>query len=233
MNKLLKIAAMAWAGAKFNVLKFAKAFVDAVSGYGDSARDRFAKAYPMFGPREWRRLEQIGSGELLPDFFMKSDAFVGRLLRLNSSKRIQKALVDASELSVVRKGETKKVMLSELTEREEKELMDLLKEDGSMITPEKMRDRIRTLVVNVNKSRSLKKSRHPKDMLLDLVAAIKDLESFRDDEWDFADRHGLDGSTWSDETAQDHDDILEAIASARSRVRDLCREATGDEKLEI
>lgn len=233
MDKLLKIAAMAWTGAKFNIMKFAKAFVDAVANYGDAARERFSKAYPMFGPREWRRLEQIGSGELLPDFFMKSDAFVGRLLRLNSSKRIQKALVEASELNVIRKGVTEKVLLSELTEREEKELMELLKDDGSNITPEKMRDRIHALVVNVNKSRGPISLRRPREILDDLVEAVRELEVRRDEEWEFAEKHGIGAICWTEKDSEDHDEIVAAVVDARKRVRDLCREATGDGNLEV
>lgn len=232
MDKFLKAAAIAWTGAKFNIMKFAEAFVNAVASCGDAARERFSKAYPMFGPREWRRLEQIGSGELLPDFFMKSDAFVGRLLRLKRSKEFQKALVEASELNVTRKGKTEKVLLSELTEREEKELMELLKDDGSNITLEKMRDKIRTMVVKVNKSRGPISLRRPREILDDLVEAVRRLEILRDVERDFETDHG-NRLCWDHDVCEEHDELVEEILAARYKVRDLCREATGDGNLEV
>ena len=95
MEKYLKIAARAWAGATLNIKKFADAYVEAVGKFRDEAMERFSAAYPMFGKREWRRLGQIGAGSLLPQFFFKSDFFVGKLLNMTSSLRIQKALVQA------------------------------------------------------------------------------------------------------------------------------------------
>ena len=115
----------------------------------------------------------------------------------------------------------------------EKELLELLKDDGSKITPEKMRDRIHALVVNVNKSRKPISLRRPREILDDLVEAVRRLESLRDDEWDFADRHGIDGMFWDEDVSSEHDELLDDIQKARNEATRLVREATGNDKLEV
>lgn len=161
MEKYLKIAARAWAGATLNIKKFADAYVEAVGMFGDEARDKFSAAYPMFGEREWRRLGQIGDGRLLPQFFFKSDFFVGKLLNMNSSMRIQKALVGASNdgrIRVDRGNGPEKVRLADLTRKEEKALILLLSEENEKLSPDDLKLKYRTLVANVNKSN---RSRRP------------------------------------------------------------------------
>jgi len=96
MENFLKAAALAWAKTTLNIQKFADAYVAALLPFGDEARERFALAYPMFGPREWRRMELVGNRELLPQFMFKSDSFVGKLLKFPNSMKYQKALVSAS-----------------------------------------------------------------------------------------------------------------------------------------
>ena len=83
MKKYLNLAAKAWAKATLNIQRFANAYVEAVCEFGSDAVEQFKVAYPMFGDREWKRLEMIGNGELLPQFFFKSDYFVGKLLKMN------------------------------------------------------------------------------------------------------------------------------------------------------
>ena len=155
MKKFLNLAAKAWAKATLNIQKFANAYVDAVSEFGDEAIEKFTVAFPMFGEREWRRLTLIGNGELLPQFFFKSDYFVGRLLKLNSSMRIQKALVGASNdgrIRVDRGNGPEKVALSDLTAKEDKALVMLLSEENEKLSPEDLKCKFRMLVTKINKS---------------------------------------------------------------------------------
>ena len=155
MKRYLDIAAKAWAKATLNVQRFANAYVEAVGEFGDEAIEGFRSAYPMFGDREWRRLGQIGSGQLLPHFFMKSDSFVGKLLNLNSSMRIQKALVGASNdgrIRIDRGNGPEKVRLADLTAREDKALIMLLSEENEKLSSSELRLKYRTLVAKVNKS---------------------------------------------------------------------------------
>jgi hypothetical protein len=157
MEKYLKIAARAWAGATLNIKKFADAYVEAVGKFREKAMERFSAAYPMFGEREWRRLGQIGAGSLLPQFFFKSDFFVGKLLNLNSSIRIQKALVGASNdgrIRVDRGNGPEKVRIADLTRKEEKALILLLSEENEKLSPEELKLKYRELVARVNKSNS-------------------------------------------------------------------------------
>lgn len=155
MKKFLNLAAKAWAKATLNIQKFANAYVDAVSEFGDEAIEKFMVAFPMFGEREWRRLTLIGNGELLPQFFFKSDFFVGKLLKMNSSMRIQKALVGASNdgrIRVDRGNGPEKVALADLTAKEDKALVMLLSEENEKLTPSELKNKFRLLVAKINKS---------------------------------------------------------------------------------
>lgn len=277
MEKYLKIAARAWAKATLNIKRFADAYVEAVHKFGDEAMERFSAAYPMFGAREWRRLGQIGDGRLLPQFFFKSDFFVGKLLNLNSSMRIQKALVGASQdgrIRVDRGNGPEKVKLADLTRKEEKALILLLSEENEKLSPDDLKLKYRTLVANVNKSnRTSSKAwelrivgnrpvahfnracnmdvsdleyalecvsecrygtaRTGREILSDLVNVVIKLNSLRDDEWDFADRHGIDGMFWDENVSSEHDELLDDIQKARNKATRLVREATGNDKLEV
>lgn len=273
MEKFLKIAARAWAKATLNIKKFADAYVEAIGKFGDEAMERFSAAYPMFGAREWRRLGQIGDGRLLPQFFFKSDFFVGKLLNLNSSMRIQKALVGASNdgrIRVDRGNGPEKVKLSDLTRKEDKALILLLSEENEKLSPGDLKLKYRTLVANVNKSNAIHSvkweirtvggvkvahfnracnvdmieldevrrkiagsARTSEDILSDLANIVVRLNSLRDDEWDFADRHGIDGMFWDEDVSNEHDELLDDIQKARNEATRLVREATGNDKLEV
>ena len=155
MKKYLSLAAKAWAKATLNIQKFANAYVEAVGEFREAATEEFKFAFPMFGEREWRRLTLIGNGELLPQFFFKSDFFVGKLLKMNSSMRIQKALVGASNdgrIRVDRGNGPEKVTLSDLTSREDKALVMLLSEENEKLSPGDLRSKFRMLVAKINKS---------------------------------------------------------------------------------
>lgn len=276
MEKYLKMAARAWAGATLNIKKFADAYVEAVGMFGDEAREKFSAAYPMFGEREWRRLGQIGYGRLLPQFFFKSDFFVGKLLNMSSSIRIQKALVGASNdgrIRVDRGNGPEKVRLADLTRKEEKALILLLSEENEKLSPDDLKLKYRTLVANVNKSKRSSRpaweirivgartvahfnracnmevydledalervkgcrsgsARTSLEILNELANHIIKLESLRDDEWDFEEKHGQ-RDMWDDEVMKEHDELLDEIQAARDYATKLVREATGNDKLEV
>jgi hypothetical protein len=159
MKKYLNAAAKAWAGATLNIKKFADAYVEAVEKFGDEAMEKFSAAYPMFGEREWKRLGKIGTGQLLPHFFFKSDFFVGKLLNLNNSMRFQKALVGASNdgrIRVDRGSGPEKVAISDLTKGEERALALLLSEECEKMDPDELRSRYRFLVAKINRSNVIK-----------------------------------------------------------------------------
>ena len=278
MKKLLEKAARAWAGATLNIKKFADAYVEAVGKFREEAMERFSAAYPMFGKREWRRLGQIGAGSLLPQFFFKSDFFVGRLLNMNSSMRIQKALVGASNdgrIRVDRGNGPEKVNLADLTRKEEKALILLLSEENEKLSPDELKLKYRTLVANVNKSNKKcgvrwsirviggkrvahisracnldrgdidfirfrlggakgigKCGRMPREILSDLVNVVIDLNSLRDDEWDFEEKHGQ-RDMWDDDVVKKYNMLLKDIQYIRNNATRLVREATGNDNLEV
>lgn len=279
MKDYLKKAAKAWASAILNVKKFADSYVEAVFEYGAPAMDAFKSAYPMFGDREWTRLTLIGNGELLPQFFFKSDFFVNKLLNLNGSMRFQKALVGASNdgrIRVDRGNGPEKVELSDLTKGEEKALALLFSEENERLSKCELRTKFKMLISKINKSgmkhkpawefrivggrtvahfnrscnldegdleyalRTVRRGndvacagRPSSEIVKELVDAVCELESLRDDEWDFETENGPNRECWPAEAYDAHDKLLGEIQVARDRVKKLCREATGNDKLEV
>lgn len=154
MNKYLKTAAKAFAGATLNIQRFANAYVDGLKANESEAQLAFAAAYPMFGPREWKRFALVGHRRLLPQFVFKSDAFVGKLLRRSDSMDVQKALVSASKLGLLRvdRGQGPvSVTLDMLTGSEEKALTFLLNAEDAKLKPAQLIAKFRSMVATVNR----------------------------------------------------------------------------------
>lgn len=76
-----------------------------------------------------------------------------------------------------------------------------------------------------------KNNRSEMEILKDFLDAVPDHEYNRNEEWEFIEEHGDDPSYWSDEDAEEHDRILEAIRKSHDRLQALCREATGDDTI--
>ena len=68
------------------------------------------------------------------------------------------------------------------------------------------------------------------EILKDLIDAVMEYNSLRDDEWDFQDRHGHP-DFWDAEVNDEHDKLIADILASRRRVRDLLVEATGDDTI--
>lgn len=234
----LASAAKAFAGATMNIQKFAECYVEARRHFidrEDEAIDAFQAAYPMFGEREWRRLWLIGNYILLPQFMFKSDAFVGKLLRMNDHMKWQRALVSASEdgtLRVDRGDGPEKVKLSDLTSKEEKVLGMLLSEKDEKMSPEELISTFDGIVRKINKTRKKKGKRTPREILDDMSEEIVKYSSLRDDEWEFEAEHG-ERVNWTKRTCREHDELLGEIQTSRNRLTRLVREATGDKSLTV
>lgn len=69
--------------------------------------------------------------------------------------------------------------------------------------------------------------------LKELMDAIMEYNSDRDAEWDFVDDHGLDACGWTEEQAEEHDQILADIAKKREWIQGILRRVTGDVTLEF
>lgn len=160
IKAFLKSAAKAFAGATLNIQKFANCYVNARLAFQENEGkviEAFKAAYPMFGPREWRRFWMVGNNILLPQFVFKSDSFVGKLLKLEDHMKWQRALVSASEdgkLMVDRGNGPEKVSLSDLTKKEEKQLAILLNENDAELSPEMLIEKFSGIVRKVNKTKS-------------------------------------------------------------------------------
>lgn len=63
------------------------------------------------------------------------------------------------------------------------------------------------------------------EILKDLVEAIVEYNSLRDDEWDFDEENG-DRDFWDEGTNDTHKKLLSAIMESRNKVRNLLAEAT-------
>ena len=159
LRGFLKSAAKAFAGATLNIQKFAYCYVNARLAFQENEGEvieAFKAAYPMFGPREWKRFWLVGNNILLPQFVFKSDSFVGKLLKLEDHMKWQRALVSASEdgkLMVDRGNGPEKVSLSDLTRKEEKQLAILLNEKDAELSPEMLIEKFSGIVRQVNKTK--------------------------------------------------------------------------------
>ena len=69
--------------------------------------------------------------------------------------------------------------------------------------------------------------------LKELIDVILEYNHDRDLEWDFVDKHGLDGTLWTAEQEEEHGLILADIARNRERIRDIIRNVTGDNTIEF
>ena len=67
------------------------------------------------------------------------------------------------------------------------------------------------------------------EILKDLVEAIVEYNSLRDDEWDFVEENG-DRDFWDDGTNDIHEKLLNTIIESRSKVRNLLAEATDNKE---
>lgn len=76
------------------------------------------------------------------------------------------------------------------------------------------------------------KKRTDKEILDDLVAAVREYESLRDDEWNFKDKHG-NSDFWDDWEDKEHDELIEKLAASYGKVKDLIIEATGDASITL
>lgn len=68
------------------------------------------------------------------------------------------------------------------------------------------------------------------EILKDLVEAVREYNSLRDDEWDFDDNNG-NRDFWSEDVINAHEELLNTIKESRIKVRNLIVEATGDENI--
>ena len=68
------------------------------------------------------------------------------------------------------------------------------------------------------------------EILKDLVEAVREYNSLRDDELDFEEENG-DRNFWDEGTNDTHEELLKTILESRSKVRNLLVEATGDKNI--
>lgn len=68
------------------------------------------------------------------------------------------------------------------------------------------------------------------EILKDLVEAVIEYNSLRDDEWEFENENG-DRDFWDDGTIDTHKELLNTIMKSRNKVHNLIVEATGDETI--
>lgn len=144
LETYLAEAGRAYTGAIAGIGRFATIYVAAVSHYGQVAKNAFAAQYPVFTARMWARIEQIGSGKLLPQLIGTSDRFVAALLRLDNSLSWQRKLVGATEdgkIRVDRGHGPVLVTLGELTAGEEEGVLSILSEADQKMSPEALAKR--------------------------------------------------------------------------------------------
>lgn len=260
LRRYLDQAAKAWAKATLNIKRFADAYAGAVTEFDEEAREAFAAAYPMFGPREWKRLMLIAEGKLLPHFMFKSDSFVCKLLKMNVNW--QKALVSMNgdgKLRVDRGRGPELVSLNELTRSEEKALAMLLNETDEKLSQCDIVHKFRNMVICVNKNHNVSKNtwriveangrvvaKFVRNCTMDkgdLKAAISALDLYRKGRG--GKNHGrschdilmdLVKAVQKLEAARDKESDMRMdgkVLKLREKVNTLAKEATGDNGFEI
>jgi hypothetical protein len=80
------------------------------------------------------------------------------------------------------------------------------------------------------KKKAKKVMRSDTEILKDLIDAVMEYNSLRDDEWDFQDEHGSP-DFWGEDENDAHEELIGEILKKRREVRNLIVEATGDEDL--
>lgn len=133
ITELLAEAGHGYTASIKGVVKFASAYVKAVSLYGAEGDKQFRAKYALYTDADWQTFEDIGKGRLLPQFAFCSGSMKRGLLRLENSIEKQQKLVGATngKLSVVNsKGEVVQKTLDELTKSEEDFILFTLGEGG-------------------------------------------------------------------------------------------------------
>ena len=67
------------------------------------------------------------------------------------------------------------------------------------------------------------------EILKDLVEAIVEYNSLRDDEWDFDEENG-DRDYWDENTNDHYEKLLDTIIESRNKIRNLLAEATDNKE---
>jgi hypothetical protein len=80
-----------------------------------------------------------------------------------------------------------------------------------------------------NKERKVMDKRTDSEILKDLVEAIVEYNSLRDDEWDFEEENG-DRDFWDEGTNDAHEKLLNNILEIAHTVRNLLAEATNNKE---
>ena len=75
--------------------------------------------------------------------------------------------------------------------------------------------------------------RTDKEILTDLIEAVRYYDSLRDDEWSIEEENNYNREMWDGDSIARHDEILSDIETARKRVNDLFFEATGDKTITL
>lgn len=72
-----------------------------------------------------------------------------------------------------------------------------------------------------------------KELLTELIEAVRTYDALRDMEWDFEEKYGHNRDLWDDEVIERHDTLLKDISNTQDTINTIFFEATGDKSVTL
>lgn len=138
--EMLARAGRGYARSMKGLMQFCRAYVDTMALYPAEYRKAFRDKWTLYTDADWETFEEIGRGNLLPQFAFCSGSMKRGIMRLPDSLGKQMLLAgflkDGKVETVSAKGKVVLKSLEELSKLEEDSILFAMKEGGS---PEEIR----------------------------------------------------------------------------------------------
>lgn len=158
LTELLASAGRGYASSMKGLVQFCTSYVYAVELYGSDGRRAFRDKWSLYTDGDFETFEQIGKGNMLPQFAFCSNNMKRGILRLENSLDKQMLLAgfvsDGKVETVDARGKIVLKSLADLSKLEEDSILFALKEGGSP-------DEIRKFAFEYRKAFALHTSRKP------------------------------------------------------------------------
>ena len=158
LNAILAAAGRGYARSMKGLVQFCTAYVQALELYGSEGKRAFRDMWSLYTDSDFETFEDIGRGNLLPQFAFASGNMKRGILRLEHSLDKQMTLAgfvqDGKVETIDPKGKIVLKSLAELSKLEEDSILFALKEGGSP-------DELRRFAYEYRKAFALHESRRP------------------------------------------------------------------------
>lgn len=158
LNSILARAGQGYAKSMKGLVLFCTAYVEAIEFYGQEGKCAFRDKFALYTDGDFETFENIGRGNMLPQFAFASNNMKRGIMRLPNSLDKQMKLcgfVEKGKVEVINsKGKIVLKSFEELSKLEEDSILFALKEGGSP-------DEIRRFAYDYRKEFALKTSGKP------------------------------------------------------------------------